>query len=253
MKEFYRNLFKVYLFMARALFPKDSALQREFLLIKVSALEKKMPQVFEKLGGIRLLRLCRSAKEMKELVERTQKSDWVYAIKIFHTMQSMQQDPKLADKVSLNKAAFILDKDIKEEKSKDANKQNAPRYKEIWRQYRGVVHLIEAIHTMKMNYLERTEDPIPFETFLAMTLDYLNLAAYQQGEEIKKMKEGHTKKPIVPADEFYVIEKPKLASDESANALVAKCILTDPALKKKLSKYRAPVFDYGNFEIPSDN
>ena len=66
MKEFYRNLFQVYLFMARALFPKDSALQREFLLIKVSGLEKEMPEVFEKLGGIRPLRLCRSAKEMKK-------------------------------------------------------------------------------------------------------------------------------------------------------------------------------------------
>lgn len=51
MKKFYRNLFQVYLFMARALFPKDSALQREFLLIKVSAIEKEKPEVFEKLGG----------------------------------------------------------------------------------------------------------------------------------------------------------------------------------------------------------
>ena len=51
MKKFYRNLFQVYLFMARALFPKDSALQREFLLIKVSGLKKEIPQVFEKLGG----------------------------------------------------------------------------------------------------------------------------------------------------------------------------------------------------------
>lgn len=44
MKKFYRNLFQVYLFMARALFPKDSALQREFLLIKVSGLEKECPK-----------------------------------------------------------------------------------------------------------------------------------------------------------------------------------------------------------------
>lgn len=36
MKEFYKNLLKVYMFMSRALFPKDSALQREFLLIKIS-------------------------------------------------------------------------------------------------------------------------------------------------------------------------------------------------------------------------
>jgi len=68
MKKFYRNLFQVYWFMARALFPKDSALQREFLLIKVSAIEKEMSEVFEKLGGVRLLRHCRSAQEMKKLV-----------------------------------------------------------------------------------------------------------------------------------------------------------------------------------------
>ena len=73
MKKFYRNLFQVYWFMARALFPKDSALQREFLLIKVSGLEKEMPEIFEKLGGVRLLRLCRSAKEMNKLVEHIQK------------------------------------------------------------------------------------------------------------------------------------------------------------------------------------
>jgi hypothetical protein len=60
--------------MARALFPKDSALQREFLLVKVSALEKEMSEVFEKLGGVRLLRLCRSAQEMKKLVEHIKKT-----------------------------------------------------------------------------------------------------------------------------------------------------------------------------------
>ncbi|MDY6407743.1 MAG: hypothetical protein SPL08_03460 [Pseudomonadota bacterium] len=211
MKKFYRNLFQVYLFMARALFPKDSALQREFLLIKISGLEKEMPEVFEKLGGIRLLRLCRSAKEMNKLVEHIQKTDWSYVTKMLKTMQSMQQDPKLAGKVSLNKAAFVLDKDIKEKKSKDSQKNNAPRYKDIWRQYRGVAHLIEALQIMKMQYLEWTGDPIPFEAFLALAQDHLNLAAYQQGEELKKMYEGHTKKPIVPADEFFAVEKPKLA------------------------------------------
>lgn len=87
----------------------------------------------------------------------------------------------------------------------------------------------------------------------ALALDHLNLAAYQQGEELKKMQEGHTKKPIVPADEFYAIEKPKLAEDELATALVKECLLTDPTLSKKISKYRAPVFDYGNFDIPSNN
>ena len=253
MKEFYRNLFQVYLFMARALFPKDSALQREFLLIKVSGLEKEMPEVFEKLGGVSLLRLCRSAKEMKKLVEHIKENDWSYVTQMLKTMQSMQQDPKLAGKISLNKAAFVLDKDIKEKKSKDSQKNNAPRYKDIWRQYRGVAHLIEAIQIMKMQYLEWTGDPIPFEAFLALALDHLNLAAYQQGEELKKMHEGHTKKPIVPADEFFVIEKPKLAEDELATVLVKECLLTDPSLSKKISKYRAPVFDYGNFDIPSDN
>ena len=253
MKKFYRNLFQVYLFMARALFPKDSALQREFLLIKVSAIEKEMPEVFEKLGGVRLLRLCRSAKEMKKLQEHIQTTDWSYVTKMLKTMQSMQQDPKLAGKISLNKAAFVLDKDIKEGKAKDSQKNNAPRYKDIWRQYRGVAHLIEALQIMKMQYLELTGDPIPFEAFLALALDHLNLAAYQQGEELKKMHEGHTKKPIVPADEFYAIEKPKLAENELATALVKKCLLTDPSLSKKISKYRAPVFDYGNFDIPSDN
>ena len=253
MKKFYRNLFQVYLFMAWALFPKDSALQREFLLIKVSALEKEMPEIFEKLGGIRLLRLCRSAQEMKELVEHIQKNDWSYVMRMLKTMQSMQQDPKLAGKVSLNKAAFVLDQDIKEGKAKDSQKHNAPRYKDIWRQYRGVAHLIEALQIMKMQYLELTGDPIPFEAFLALVLDHLNLAAYQQGEELKKMQEGHTKKPIVPADEFFAIEKPKLAEDELATALVKECLLTDPSLSKKISKYRAPVFDYGNFDIPSDN
>ena len=253
MKEFYRNLFQVYLFMARALFPKDSALQREFLLIKVSGLEKEMPEVFEKLGGVSLLRLCRSAKEMKELVEHIKENDWSYVTKMLKTMQSMQQDPKLAGKISLNKAAFVLDKDIKEKKSKDSQKNNAPRYKDIWRQYRGVVHLIEALQIMKMQYLEWTGDPIPFEAFLALALDHLNLAAYQQEEELKKLYEGHTKKPIVPADEFFVIEKPKLAEDELATVLVKECLLTDPSLSKKISKYRAPVLDYGNFDIPSDN
>ena len=253
MKKFYRNLFQVYLFMAQALFPKDSALQREFLLIKVSAIEKKIPQVFEKLGGVRLLRLCRSAKEMKELVEYIKENDWAYVMRMLKTMQSMQQDPKLAGKVSLNKAAFVLDKDIKEEKSKVSQKNNAPRYKDIWRQYRGVAHLIEALQITKMQYLEWTGDPIPFEAFLALALDHLNLAAYQQGEELKKMHEGHTKKPIVPVDEFFAIEKPKLAEDELATALVKECLLTDPTLSKKISKYRAPVFDYGNFDIPSDN
>lgn len=253
MKKFYRNLFQVYLFMARALFPKDSALQREFLLIKVSGLEKEMPEIFEKLGGVRLLRLCRSAKEMNKLVEHIQKNDWSYVTKMLKTMQSMQQDPKLAGKVSLNKAAFVLDRDIKEGKAKDSQKHNDPRYKDIWRQYRGVVHLIEALQIMKMQYLEWTGDPIPFEAFLALALDHLNLAAYQQGEELKKMHEGHTKKPIVPADEFYAIEKPKLAEDELATALVKEYFLSDPTLSKKISKYRAPIFDYGNFDIPSDN
>lgn len=253
MKEFYRNLFQVYLFMARALFPKDSALQREFLLIKVSAIEKEMPEIFEKLGGVALLRLCRSAKEMKKLQEHIQKNDWSYVTKMLKTMQSMQQDPKLAGKVSLNKAAFVLDKDIKEGKAKDSQKNNAPRYKDIWRQYRGVAHLIEALQIMKMQYLELTGDPIPFEAFLALALDHLNLAACQQGEELKKLYEGHSKKPIVPADEFFAIEKPKLAEDELATALVKECLLTDPTLSKKISKYRAPVFDYGQFDIPSDN
>ena len=253
MKKFYRNLFQVYLFMARALFPKDSALQREFLLIKVSGLEKEMPEVFEKLGGVRLLRLCRSAKEMKKLQEHIQTTDWAYVMRMLKTMQSMQQDPKLAGKISLNKAAFVLDKDIKEKKSKDSQKNNAPRYKDIWRQYRGVAHLIEAIQIMKMQYLELTGDTISFEAFLALALDHLNLAAYQQGEELKKMHEGHTKKPIVPADEFFAIEKPKLAEDELASSLVKECLLTDPSLSKKISKYRAPVFDYGNFDVPSDN
>ncbi len=253
MKEFYRNLFQVYLFMARALFPKDSALQREFLLIKVSGLEKEMPEFFEKLGGVSLLRLYRSAKEMKKLQEHIQTTDWAYVTKMLKTMQSMQQDPKLAGKISLNKAAFVLDKDIKEGKAKDSQKNNAPRYKDIWRQYRGVAHLIEALQIMKMQYLEWTGNPIPFEAFLALALDHLNLVAYQQGEELKKLYEGHTKKPIVPADEFFVIEKPKLAEDELATVLVKECLLTDPSLSKKISKYRAPVFDYGHFDIPSDN
>ena len=253
MKKFYRNLFQVYLFMARALFPKDSALQREFLLIKVSAIEKEMPEIFEKLGGVALLRLCRSAKEMKKLQEHIQTTDWAYVMRMLKTMQSMQQDPKLAGKISLNKAAFVLDKDIKEGKAKDSQKNNAPRYKDIWRQYRGVAHLIEALQIMKMQYLELTGDPIPFEAFLALALDHLNLAAYQQGEELKKMQEGHTKKLIVPADEFYAIEKPKLAEDELATALVKECLLTDPSLSKKISKSRAPVFDYGHFDIPNDN
>lgn len=203
MKKFYRNLFQVYLFMARALFPKDSAPQREFLLIKVSAIEKEMPEIFEKLGGIRLLRLCRSVQKMKKLVEPIKENDWSYVMRMLKTMQSMQQDLKLAGKVSLNKAAFVLDKDIKEKKSKVSQKNNAPRYKDIWRQYRGVAHLIEALQIMKMQYLEWTGDPIPFEAFLALALDHLNLAAYQQGEELKKMHEGHTKKPIVPANELW--------------------------------------------------
>ena len=253
MKKFYRNLFQVYLFMARALFPKDSALQREFLLIKVSAIEKEMPEVFEKLGGVSLLRLCRSAKEMKKLQEHIQTTDWSYVMRMLKTMQSMQEDPKLAGTISLNKAAFVLDKDIKEGKAKDSQKNNAPRYKDIWRQYRGVTHLIEALQIMKMQYLEWTGDPIPFEAFLALALDHLNLAAYQRGEELKKMQEGHTQKPIVPADEFFAIEKPKLAEDKLATALVKEYLLTDPTLSKKISKYRAPVFDYGNFDIPNDN
>ena len=106
---------------------------------------------------------------------------------------------------------------------------------------------------MKMQYLELTKDPIPFEAFLALALDHLNLAAYQQGEELKKLYEGHTKKPIVPADEFYAIKRPKLAENELATLLLKKCILTDSELRKKISKYRAPVFDYGNFDIPADN
>lgn len=32
---------------------------------------------------------------------------------------------------------------------------------------------------MKMQYLELTGDPIPFEAFLALALEHLNLAAYQ--------------------------------------------------------------------------
>ena len=79
------------------------------------------------------------------------------------------------------------------------------------------------------------------------------MAAYQQGEELKKMQEGHTKKPIVPADEFYAIKRPKLAENELATLLLKKCLNEDPELRKKISKYRAPVFDYGNFDIPSDN
>ena len=106
---------------------------------------------------------------------------------------------------------------------------------------------------MELQYLELTKDPIPFEAFLALALDHLNLAAYQQGEELKKMQEGHTKKPIVPADEFYAIKRPKLAEDELATALLKEYILTDSELRKKISKYRAPVFDYGNFDIPADN
>ena len=80
-------------------------------------------------------------------------------------MQSMQQDPKLAGKVSLNKAAFVLDKDIKEEKAEDSPKNNAPRYKDIWRQYRGVAHLIEALQIMELQHLEWTGDPILLKPF----------------------------------------------------------------------------------------
>lgn len=145
----------------------------------------------------------------EKLVDHIKENDWSYVMRMLKTMQSMQEYPKLAGKVSLNKATFVLDKDIKEEKAKGPQKHNAPRYKDIWHQYRGVAHLIEALQIMKMQYLEWAGDPIPFEVFLALVLDHLNLAAYQQGEELKKMQEGHTKKPIVPADEFYVIEKPK--------------------------------------------
>ncbi len=145
----------------------------------------------------------------EKLVDHIKENDWSYVMRMLKTMQSMQEYPKLAGKVSLNKATFVLDKDIKEAKAKGPQKHNAPRYKDIWRQYRGVAHLIEALQIMKMQYLEWAGDPIPFEVFLALVLDHLNLAAYQQGEELKKMQEGHTKKPIVPADEFYVIEKPK--------------------------------------------
>lgn len=168
-------------------------------------------------------------------------------------MASIISGAKKVSRICAPIVAFVLDKDIKEKKSKDSQKHNAPRYKDIWRQYRGVAHLIEALQIMKMQYLELTGDPIPFEAFLALALDHLKLAAYQQGEELKKMHEGHTKKPSVPADEFYAIEKPKLAEDELATALVKECLLTDPSLSKKISKYRAPVFDYGNIDIPSDN
>lgn len=82
---------------------------------------------------------------MKKLVEHIKENDWSYIMRMLKTMQSMQQDPKLAGKISLNKAAFVLDKDIKEKKSKVSQKNNAPRYKDIWRQYRGVAHLIEAL------------------------------------------------------------------------------------------------------------
>lgn len=77
---------------------------------------------------------------------------------------------------------IVLDQNIKEGKAKDSQKHNDPRYKDIWRQYRGVAHLIEAIQIIKMQYLEWTGNPIPFEAFLALALDHLNLAAYQQGE-----------------------------------------------------------------------
>ena len=93
----------------------------------------------------------------------------------------------------------------------------------------------------------------PFEAFLALALDHLNLIAYQQGEEMKKMHEEHTKKPIVLANEFYALEKPKLTEDELATVLMKKCLFNDPSLSKKISKYRAPVFDYGNFDIPINN
>lgn len=162
-----------------------------------------MPEVFEKLGGVLLLRLCRSAKEMKKLQEHIQTTDWAYVMRMLKTMQSIQQDPKLAGKISLNKAAFVLDKDIKEKKSKVSQKNKAPRYKDIWRQYRGVAHLIEALQIMELQYMELTKEPIPFEAFLALALDHLNLVACQQGEEMKKMHEGHTKKPIVPANELW--------------------------------------------------
>ena len=49
MKEFYKNLLKVYMFMSRALFPKDSALQREFLLIRhlfwIKTSKRKNPKI----------------------------------------------------------------------------------------------------------------------------------------------------------------------------------------------------------------
>ena len=93
----------------------------------------------------------------------------------------------------------------------------------------------------------------PFWSLFGVDVGFLNLVAYQQGEEMKKMHEGHTKKNIVPEDEFYVIEKPKLTEDELATVLMKKCLFNDPSLSKKISKYRAPVFDYGQFDIPSDN
>ena len=43
------------------------------------------------------------------------------------------------------------------------------------------------------------------------------------------------------------------AEDELATSLLKKCLNEAPELRKKISKYRAPVFDYGNFDIPSDN
>lgn len=57
----------------------------------------------------------------------------------------------------------------------------------------------------------------------------------------------------VPADKFYTIEKPKRTENELATALVKEYLLNNPSLSKKINKYRAPVFDYGHFGIPSDN
>ncbi len=246
----YNQLFKTYFYLAQMLFPKDSPRQREYLLVKTSLLGDKMKPYFEKVGGVKALARCRSAKEVLEEAKHIQETEWPPMVQLANYFVIMGEDEQLARQVSLNKTAFLLDKKVRKEKGKaETSKagfriQNDPNYRERWRIYRGVAHLLTAYGAMKLDFLEKDNpDNIPFEVFLALNLDAFLNRAYQEGQRLSQIIEPRLRQPIIPEDEFVKIPKPDIKEDDISAILMPTVSHTADMdeLRETLSGYRAPV------------
>lgn len=232
------------------LFPKDKKRQKEYMLVKVGLNADKMDAVFQKLGGVKALAKCRSVKEIFAEITTIQKTDWPLVCQMVNYFSVMNQDEKMAKQISLNKTAFLIDKKIRKEKGKaDINAfgnrmQNDTNYKELWRKYRGVAHLIVAFEAMKLDFLEKDNpNKIPFEVFVALNLAPFLRRAYNECENLSKLIEPRLKQPIVPTNEVIKIKKVDIPKEDTGLILMPEvCHIEDmKELETTLSSYRAPV------------